>query len=107
MQPVQQPSGRQVRALPPSTIVAFPARGVVARSHDWTEEVDLNSIEDTCKFLQRELIATKRKFSDLAHRAGCCASTVAKIAYGDTKSPRHATVLLLLAVLGFSLVARR
>lgn len=106
MQHVQTSTARSARPMPPS-VVAFPARGATALKHDWTQEVDLNSIEDTCKFLQRELIATKRKFNDLALRAGCCASTVSKIAYGDTKSPRHSTVLMLLAVLGFNLVARR
>lgn len=106
MQPHVQPSNRQLRPLPPS-VIAFPKDGVRAKKRDWTDEVDFTDNEEACKFLQRELVATKRKWADIAREAGCCGQTVSKVAYGETKSPRLQTTIRLLRVMGFTLTAWR
>jgi hypothetical protein len=70
-------------------------------------EYDFQDIYELCSFVQHEIIASKLKYSAIALRAGCCAQTVSNMASGETHQPRASTVMNILGVLGFQMVARR
>ena len=61
----------------------------------------------TVALVQSEIWASKKSFIDLADIAGIAPSTVGNIASGATKHPRLATIVRLLMVLGWSVVATK
>lgn len=71
------------------------------------EEYTFADVHELAAFVAGEIRASKLKYARIAERAGVCASTVSKLAYGETHSPRANTVLQILLVLGFEIVARR
>lgn len=71
------------------------------------EEMSFADVEELCAFVAHEIVTAKIKYIRLAEKAGCCPSTVSKLAAGETHLPRASTVLNILRALGFELVARR
>ncbi len=78
----------------------------VIRLHDQAPIV-LDDGPETIKFCQAEIIRSRLEHSQIAIKANLCSSTVARIAYGDVKSPRFATVCRILKVLGWRVYASR
>jgi len=56
--------------------------------------------------VQREIHRSKIKFKMIAEKGGVCASTVGRMAAGETQHPRAETVFAMLRVLGFEVVVR-
>ena len=71
------------------------------------QEYRFADIGELCAFVQHEIVMSKMKFKNIAQKAGCCPTTVGKMASGETHQPRASTVLGILRVLGFELVARQ
>lgn len=79
------------------------------------EEYEIKDVGDACKLLQRELAARAQRrlrrpgytYKSLAAKAGCCNSTLYKIADGTTKWPQLRTCLLIFHAIGFTLIVRR
>ena len=69
-------------------------------------EYTFADIAELCAFLQHEIQSSKRKYRHLAEKAGMCASTVSKMAHGETHFPRAGTVFALLQILGYEVVIR-
>lgn len=65
----------------------------------------LDGLYEICAFLTAEIQASKRRYSDIARRAGCCPSTVSNLASGQTKNPSSSTLVGILQALGFRLIA--
>jgi hypothetical protein len=83
---------------------------------DWTrkvaagkeiEEHTFSSIYELTAFVQAEIIASKKRYNQIARMAGVCQSTVSKMAYGQTHQPRASTCLGILAALGWTISVRR
>jgi transcriptional regulator with XRE-family HTH domain len=72
-----------------------------------TEELNFNNMEELLAFLAHEITKSKLKYSKLAERAHVVPQTVSRIAHGETRGPRAATVFSILAALGFEVVIRR
>ena len=71
------------------------------------QEFTFADITELCAFLQHEIVVSKMRYNKIADRAGCCVSTVSKMASGETKQPRASTALAILGVFGFQLVVRQ
>lgn len=69
-------------------------------------EYTFKDISELLAFIQHEVHASGRKYNDIALHAKCCASTVSKLAAGETRFPRAQTVLEILRTLGFQIVVR-
>ena len=69
-------------------------------------EFTFKDTSELCAFVQHEILVSKRKYKDIADRAGVCATTVSNMAHGDTHFPRFGTVVSILRVLGFEVVVR-
>lgn len=83
------------------------AAAKVLRLPSSDETVDLDDGPATIALCQRAIRSTHRKFGEIAQMAGVCHSTVARIAYGDTKRPVMATVVRILMALGWSIHATK
>lgn len=59
----------------------------------------------TLALLQREIRRSGWRYSKIADRAGVCALTVSRLAYGDTKRPQMPTIIRILKALGWSVYA--
>jgi hypothetical protein len=70
-------------------------------------DISFNNVYELTKFVAGEIRGSKMKFSKIADKAGCCASTVSNIAHGVTHDPRTGTIIRILGVLGYRVVARR
>ena len=86
-----------------TNVQAFPQR----RWSPDDNEYSFKDITELCAFLQHEIQSSKRKYKDIAERAGCCSQTVSNMASGTTHYPRAATVFEILRVLGFEVVIRQ
>jgi len=71
------------------------------------QEYTFTDMNEVCAFVQHEIVMSKMKFRLIAEKAGCCPSTVGKMAAGETHQPRASTVWNILRVLGFEIAARR
>jgi transcriptional regulator with XRE-family HTH domain len=67
----------------------------------------LADLYEVCAFIRHEIHASKWRYNAIAARAGCCPSTVANLASGETKSPRLQTAIGILGALGFEVVVRK
>jgi transcriptional regulator with XRE-family HTH domain len=70
-------------------------------------DISFANVYELTKFVAGEIRGSKMKFSKIADKAGCCASTVSNIAHGVTHDPRVGTVIKILGVLGYRVTARR
>lgn len=70
-------------------------------------EYSFADIGELAAFVGYEIRASKLKYMRIAELANVCPQTVSKLAYGTTVYPRANTVLQILSVLGFDIVARR
>lgn len=70
-------------------------------------EYSFADIGELAAFVGYEIRSAKLKYNKIAELAGVCPQTVSKLAYAQTTYPRANTVLQILAVLGFEIVARR
>jgi len=70
------------------------------------ETILLDDTEAVCDLLQRELFRFS-SFVEVAAKAGVCPSTVANLAYGETKQPRAQTMVRVLKALGWTVLATR
>jgi DNA-binding phage protein len=59
------------------------------------------------KLVQRELLAARRTYKDIAQSAGIASSTVSNIAIGHTAWPRIETIIRILGALGWVITAQR
>jgi DNA-binding phage protein len=73
---------------------------------DLGREYTFTDTAELCAFLQHEIQVSKKKYKDIAAKAGCCAQTVSNMASGSTHYPRFGTVMAILSVMGFELVVR-
>ena len=83
----------------PATAVVIPLRTKTP--------VFLDDVSDAITLCQQEIRTSPHDWPEIASRAGLCYSTVAKIAYGDVKSPRMNTVLRILKVFGYRIYAQK
>lgn len=73
---------------------------------DIGREYTFADTNELCAFLQHEIMVSKKKYKDIAAKAGCCPQTVSNMASGSTHFPRFGTVMSILSVMGFELVVR-
>jgi DNA-binding XRE family transcriptional regulator len=81
----------------------------VLRDPHTQELIEIKNVNDACKILQRELALraqrrTRREgytYKTLAAKAGCCNSTLYRIADGSTKWPQLRTCLLIFHAMGW------
>ena len=71
------------------------------------EEFTFKDIYELCGFLQHEIQMSRRRYSEIAGKAGVCAQTVSKMASGESKAQRDSTVFEILRGLGFEVVVRQ
>jgi hypothetical protein len=78
------------------------------------ETIELDSVEDACRLLQRELAflvfspgGRKVSFYKLAAQVGLSSECIAKIAYGVTRWPRLKTCIVLFQALGYKVLLQR
>lgn len=92
------------------TQTALKADNIVDLKRQWAEtheeEYTFADINELCAFLQHEIQSSKRKYKDIAEKAGCCPQTVSNMASGTTHFPRAATVFEIMRALGFTIVVR-
>ena len=70
-------------------------------------EISFDSMAELCAFVQHEIIASRTKYVKLAAKAEVCASTISKMAHGETHFPRANTVFAILRALGYEVLVRR
>lgn len=87
-------------------LVAERQTAAIERLNQPGREYTFNDISELCSFIQHEILGSRRKYSELADKAGVCASTVSNMAHGETHYPRAGTVFSILRVLGFEVVVR-
>jgi DNA-binding XRE family transcriptional regulator len=84
----------------------------ILKHPDTHQLVELKNVGDACKLLQRELALRAQRrmrrdtgftYKALAAKAGCCNTTLYKIADGRTKWPQLRTCILIFAAMGFTM----
>lgn len=86
-----------------TNVQVLPQRRWSADEHEYS----FKDITELCAFIQHEIQSSKKKYKDIAEKAGCCAQTVSNMASGTTHYPRAATVFEILRALGFEVVVRQ
>jgi predicted transcriptional regulator len=66
----------------------------------------ITNVYEMTRFVQGCIRESKMKFKDIAKKAECCNSTVARLADGTTKDPRQGTVIRILLALGRTIYVR-
>jgi len=92
--------------IEPTAVIPFATKRAASRVVDGRIEFTFNNASELYAFLAREMAMKKVKYSKFAEKAELCASTVSKMAHGETQYPRFATVFALLKVLGYELVVK-
>jgi predicted XRE-type DNA-binding protein len=69
------------------------------------EPVSLADSRAAVELCQQEIFQSGLKYRSIADAAGVCVSTVMKLAHGDVNWPRLETMIRILMVLGWTIVA--
>ena len=80
----------------------------VFRDPETKQLIEITNVGDACRILQRELALRAQRrsrrdgftYKSLAAKAGCCNSTLYKIASGETKWPQLRTCILIFHAIG-------